>query len=320
MTAKGFNKLSTEELYGTSTITLKRGNIVRVRPVDEKKQLLEDAVPLLAGTNTWGREFTFNKKQRIYESPAVEANRKMLRVACSQADGPFLFSDLIDIATTKPADDGVFEVTLKPGVRLEGRLDDSVPRPITEGYAVVTIVEGEDGTMAKGKHLDWQDFAPVHPDGTFTFESLPGGGHAQIHVMVDGFLSKNWSPAEIVDYMRRFKLADEKYLKETLGWIDGYDIRPQFIALDRPTAEAKIACEPAAAGDFLLLDPGMKPVSGASVYCNPNVVFAADSCQLPGYQLWTSLMVDGLRTGHTMYPMTRPKGQQPAWSGRHEVL
>jgi beta-lactamase regulating signal transducer with metallopeptidase domain len=306
VTADGFNKLSTEELAtGTSVITLTRGTIVRVRPVDEKKQLLKDSVPLLAGTHTWGREFTFNQKEGIFVSPAVEAKRKLLRVACAQANGPFLFSDPIDITKAKPGDDGVFEVVLKPGVRLEGRLDDSVPRPVTEGYAVVTIVEGEDGTIRRGENFAWQDFAVVRPDGTFTFESLPGGGHAQIHVMVDGFLSRNWSPAETVNYLRQWKLADEKYLEETREWIDGFSMRPQFFALDRPTVEAMIPCEPAGGCDFLLLDPGMKPVSGADVSCNPNVVFVANGCQLPGCQLWTSLMVDGLRTGGSMYPLTR---------------
>ena len=52
-----------------------------------------------------------------------------------------LFSDPIDVATEKPGKDGVYEVTLRPGVRFEGRLDDSVPRPITEGYAELTIAE-----------------------------------------------------------------------------------------------------------------------------------------------------------------------------------
>ncbi|HVX13870.1 MAG TPA: M56 family metallopeptidase [Pirellulales bacterium] len=296
--AAGFGEGSAKELAtGKSRIVLKRGRVVLVRPVDGEGRFLKHAVPLLAGARTWGREFGF-KEPDLYESPSVDLNRKYLRVACSQEDGSMLFSDLVDVTRDKPGPDGVFELKLTPGVRLTGRLDDSVPRPVHEGYVELAIVAGENGTLRGGELWEWNDFAPVRPDGTFTFESLPGGCHAQLHVLVDGYMSTNPPVPERLVYLEKQKLVDEEQLRKIKEYVDVYDFWPYFVALDRPQVEATIPCEPTAACDFLLLDPAGGPVPNASVSFNPNGVFVAGGLFIPGTENSTALLVDGLRTDH----------------------
>ncbi len=300
VTAEGFSEGNAEELAtGKSTIKLSRGRVVRVRAIDSEKRVLKDALPLLAGTHTWGREFNL-KKDGVHESPAMAMSRKILRVACSQKEGPILFSDSIDVSTAKPGADGVFELILLPGVRLEGRLDDSVPRPITEGYAELMIVEREHGSLSDGERWEWKDFTPVRPDGTFTFESLPGGGHAQLHVLVDGYISKNPSLAELKAYMERHKLLNEEQLAKLAEQIDYPAMRTQFVPLDRPRVEFTVPCAPTAACDFRLLDPSGKPVEGATVTFNPNgaLVSLYGNMFIPGTEESHALLVDGVRTGH----------------------
>ena len=296
VTAQGFGEGKAQEsASGSSTIVLKRGRVVRVRAIDGQKRVLKDAVPLLAGTRVLGREFKLTDKG-VYQSPDVALTRKLLRVACAQEKGPMLFSAPIDVSTEAPGKDGVYELTLRPGVRLEGRLDDSVPRPITEGYIELMIVEGEQGKLLNDG-WDWQDFAAVRPDGTFTFESLPGGGHAQLHALVDGSISKNPTREELFAYVRKHKLVDEEQIAKVREQLEHRAMWPHFVPLDRPKVAITIPCEPAAACDFLLLDPAGKPVADATVSFSPNGVFLYGGSFIPGWESSQALLVDGLRIG-----------------------
>jgi beta-lactamase regulating signal transducer with metallopeptidase domain len=296
VTAPGFGESTAQEsASGSSTIALKRGRRIRVRAVDGQKRVLNDAVPLLAGSRIWGREFKLTDNG-VYQSPDVALARKWLRVACAQQKGPMLFSDPIDVSTAAPGKDGVHELTLRPGIRLEGRLDDSVPRPITEGYVELIIVEGEQGKL-RYEGWDWHDFAAVRPDGTFTFESLPGGGHAQLHVLVDGSIAKNRTRDELVAYLRNHKLVDEEQIEKVREQLEHRAMWPHLVPLDRAQVAITIPCEPAAACDFLLLDPAGKPASDATVCFSPNGVFLYGGLFIPGWESSQALLVDGLRTG-----------------------
>ena len=301
VTADGFGESrSNESASGKSTITLKRGRVVRVRAVDADGRVLKDAVPLLADSRVWGREFKL-QADGVYQSPPVALTRKLLRVACAQEQGPMLFSELIDVSTAKPGRDGVYELTLRPGVRLEGRLDDSVPRPIGEGYVELAIVEGEQGKLSVDG-WNWSDFTPVRADGSFTFESLPGGGHAQLHVLVDGYISKNPRLEELLEYVRKHELANESQIGDVSKYVEHRAMWPRFVPLDQPQATVAVPCEPTAACDFRLLDPSGKPVADVAVRFNPNGVFLYGGLFIPGTESSQALLVDGLRRGKLTWP------------------
>ncbi|MDR3639467.1 MAG: M56 family metallopeptidase [Isosphaeraceae bacterium] len=313
VTAEGFGKGSVEEsATGKSTIALKPGRVIRVRAVDSAKRVLKDAVPLLAGTRTWGQEFK-PRANGVFQSPGVAMTRTLLRVAAAQEHGPMLFSDPVDISSANAGADGVFELTLRPGVRLEGRLDDSVPRPITEGYAELMIVEGERGKMDTAETWDWQDFTPVRPDGTFTFESLPGGGHAQLHVLVNGYISKNPPAEDVIRYLRKHKLVNEEHIAEVKERFEDRPMWPRWVPLDQPRVTVTVPCEPAAACDFRLLDPSGKPVPDANVNFNPNGAFFYGGLFIPGTEQSQALLVDGVRSGNLGSILT---GEDPSPHGQ----
>ncbi|HQX53410.1 MAG TPA: M56 family metallopeptidase, partial [Planctomycetaceae bacterium] len=176
--AEGFGEFSeTQSATGSSTVHMKRGRFIHVRAVDEAGDILSKAVPLLEGDRIWGREFV-PQKDDTFKSPAVAMTRRLMRVVSAQENGPFLFSDLIDVETAQVGDDGVMQLVLKPGTKLTGRLDDAVPRPITEGYVQLTVVEGTDHKFTmdpsdnklQKNEWTWEDSTPVQPDGTFTFQ------------------------------------------------------------------------------------------------------------------------------------------------------
>ena len=177
--ADGFGEFGEQQQpTGESVIRLKRSRVIHVRAVSESGDLLRKAVPLLEQSRIYGREFTA-LDDGTFQSPAVDKNRRLMRVVSAQQNGPMLFSDLVDVSVAKPDREGILQLTLRPGAKLTGKLDDSVPRPISEGYVQLMVVEGAGHRLETIHYLPawaWSDSVPVQADGTFSFESVPPGG------------------------------------------------------------------------------------------------------------------------------------------------
>ncbi len=322
VTAEGFGEFSeTQGASGSTVVTMKRGRVIKVRAVDENEKILKQAVPLLNEHRVWGREFVL-QKDGTFKSPSVALNRKLMRVAAAQDDGPMLFSELIDVSIAKPGEDGVLQLTLKPGTRIEGKLDDSVPRPVGEGYVELCLVEAENHTLGRPA-WEWNDFTPVKPDGTFVFESVPSGGHAQIHVLVNGYISKKPTADSLKAYIRDHKLADEKAVEQQLEHLDFRAMRGLFVTLDKPVVTTTVACEQTASCDFLLLDPSGKPVPNVQVRFNPNGAFTFGRQFNPISLSYESLLVEELHKHPTVtwnwnasLPHGREAKQQHDWMNR----
>lgn len=294
--ADGFGEFSEQQqATGESIIRLKRGRVIHVRAVDESGSLLRKAVPLLAESRLWGREFVL-QEDGTFKSPAVDLKRRLMRVVTAQENGPFLFSDLIDVAEAQAGPDGILEVVLKPGTKFTGRLDDSVPRPISEGYVQLMVVEGPNKTLrfpVRDERHDlvegswrnpwtWQDSAAVLPDGTFTFESIPSGGLAQVHVVVDGFMSVNPPLEELASTIQALDSGNENALEGLKQNVEGRDMWPHLVPVNAEHVEVTVKCGPTASCDFRILDPSGNPVPDAAVSFNPNGIFVNGKLFIPG--------------------------------------
>lgn len=306
--ADGFNEFSERQAAaGISSLRLKRGRSIHVRAVDEAGNVLAKAVPLLAGHRVVGREF-LPQQDGSFKSPSVDLKRRLMRVVSAQENGPFLFSKLTDVEYAKPDRAGVLNLVLKRGARITGRLDDSVPRPISEGYVQLMVAEGPGHQLRvpirdeNGRYNDeswvqpwtWEETTPVQPDGTFVFESVPAGGVAQLHVVVDGYMSVNPSLETLLASIKTLGATPEETAASLQSQIGHLDMWPTLVPLDKPAVDVSIKCQPTASCDLRILDPSGNPIPDAEVYFSPNGAFINGGFLLGHYDLAYSTLVQAL--------------------------
>ncbi len=287
-TAAGFARQQKDfNTEGTAEIQLQRGRVITVRAVDEDGSVLEDAFPILQGSRILGREFV-RQGDGTHVSPVVSLNRRWMQVVASLPGQPLLFSGLVDVASERLIDEnGVMQLGMAPGVLLEGRLDDSVPRPVKNGFVELMINQGEDHRISP-RGLQWQDTVAIKPDGTFVFVSLPPGGHAQLFALGEGFQTKNPTEQELRDYFDRYDAGDVNVINAALG---RPDILPQLVRLDREHVEVTLSCRPTASLDVQVINPAGEPIAGAVGSMNPNGYFLGGELFIPGTEMSTAAMV-----------------------------
>jgi beta-lactamase regulating signal transducer with metallopeptidase domain len=149
-------------------------------------------------------------------------------------------------------------VEMKPGVRLEGRIDDNVPRPVKNGrvmidvrpkeYPVLDVIEDYYAADKKygGRHF-WHSYRPIKEDGTFVFESIPPG-EVDIVVLGDGFASKTIG-----------QLKNRVNGALVSGSIMAI---PQAFPLVSPVTKIEVTTEPTSTLEFTAKTKSGKPVEG----------------------------------------------------------
>ena len=115
---------------------------------------------------------------------------------------------------------------LKPGVKLIGKLDESVARPVKNGFVEICVVEATDhriprSTKPRNEKYDqtgfkWNQTVPLKEDGSFVVESLPAGGHVQLFALTDGYQSQIPTIDELAEYLKKHDAGGE----ETLEWAE----------------------------------------------------------------------------------------------------
>ena len=153
-------------------------------------------------------------------SPNFPRHPTPLRLVHVATDSPTLFSKEFVVDPGFEAKVLLRSVKLQPGVRVEGKLDPSVPRPVKNGLVTVHVLGAEmnpaadkdagadndqDDTEGKIKTKDgdeirqilWNDYAEVNSDGTFVFESLPRNCVAQFFANCEGWTSRSSEPKKL---------------------------------------------------------------------------------------------------------------------------
>ena len=129
---------------------------------------------------------------------------------------------------------------LHPGIRLSGRLDSSVPRPVQHGLVNLRAV-----TLRKSSSnpLVWSDYSEVLPDGRFEFKSIPIG-RIELLALCDGFISSNPTNARSMSQPQVFNLTN--------------------------SAEISLSMNPVSIAEIKVIDTSGSPIAGADVAFWPN--------------------------------------------------
>ena len=145
-----------------------------------------------------------------------------------------------------PGQTNEFNLELKPGFRLNGKLDESALRPITHGRVQVSV--SSERVTTNRDRFSWRAWKEINADGTFSFDSLPAG-KAEVIAACDGFKSKD-GPGKIADFCM-----------------------PQVFQLTNGDARVVIVMEPTTTCEITVLDDKGRPLPDAEAFFWPNVIW-----------------------------------------------
>jgi hypothetical protein len=171
----------------TAPVVLQKGAVLKIfvkggPPSSDGRLFAQASRVWSADTNFWLRP-----------EPGVVATRRLppgtqaVRALQFDAAGRAWFSDVAQVvAITGVSNEVVLE--LKPGVTLRGRLDPTVPRPVSNGRVVAHV--RPQGHRAQDSPPEWHAWRTIREDGSFEIESLPAGD-LEIVALCHGFVSTN---------------------------------------------------------------------------------------------------------------------------------
>ena len=257
-------KIAYFDPIGAGVVTLVDPETVEIRAhrAGEKEPLHHVYPVLKAPTVDWSEAadgvVTIQRVDVRSEIPS-----RFLRIVHIPDDGRAWFSDVYDLLLQKRPI--AIDAELKPGVRVEGRLADTVPRPIKNGRVVARIVEAQTGWI-NGSY--WEAAADIATDGTFVFASLPPTSDLQVTAICDGWVSKNPTDDEVEDRWKQVygQALDPHRLHMGL-------VFPQVFRLEGDSIKATIPMSRTATYEVTVLDENDQPIPGARVGHWPNVLF-----------------------------------------------
>jgi len=250
-------------------VVLQSGAVVRVSAKNAGGEPLTDFVVQLPGlswlnsSNDWR-----TVAPGVKESRRVPAGPRTLRVVQPGGTRPAGFAEPVRFAVTTVGTNS-FTCSVLPGLRVTGRLDSAVPRPVANGRVVVEVISG--GASRPEDRIVWHTWTKVSAGGEFTFESLPAG-EAEFVGICDGWVSVNGT------HVSR----------------PGGSVVPQLIALPLATGHLVLPMEPAGALEVRVLDNLGRPLARAEVHTWPNAVWGGFGRRILGGDLFdTSAFFDG---------------------------
>ncbi|MDB6038424.1 MAG: blaR1 7, partial [Verrucomicrobiales bacterium] len=275
------------EFTGALVFTVDHPDFCRLRPQDYPVEATAEAIRLTRGILLEVSGFFGNEHIPITDLKLRLSQEEMRRGDWQKTEkGTFVFrrlssgSHLIQLMGKLPTGDIIYSdcleftaqsgkpcsysLELKPGIRLEGRIDNNVPRPIKNGRALISVRPHqfpavqiqEDLLPVYAKYGDfefWKTYRTIAEDGTFTFESIPPG-MVDVVVQGDGFISKNGSQPQ-----NRLSGPPQQIVPLEIGV-------PQTYPLTFPLTAIEVATEPTATIRAGLKTKLGAPIEGALVY------------------------------------------------------
>ena len=233
-------------------VTLSAGVPVDVRPLVNGESVdLENVFALWSDGRSWSKDAApIKTSQGVLHIPPMGPGENSLLLVKLDGDKATHFSAITDFVL-KTGEDTSIEVSLLPGVRIEGEFSEDVPRPVRNGRVKVLTLDPDSKNY---RRVGWSTWAPVQEDGTFVIEAWPADEPLQLIALCDGYIAKSGKPPEVV---KDYRLPDSFE-------------RPQVF---EPDSDERINVEmtPLVPCVVTAIDEDEKPVAGVSITSWPNV-------------------------------------------------
>jgi beta-lactamase regulating signal transducer with metallopeptidase domain/thiol-disulfide isomerase/thioredoxin len=274
LTDKVFLEVAAPEFVGTRTefpvdgpqkpIRLTRGIHLEVSGYfGAEHQPVTEIVPEV---NFATAEEWVKKEKGVLALGTLSPGGHLLQLMGRLSSGEIVYSDSFPF-TADAGQGNHFALEMKPGIRLEGRLDDRVPRPVRDGRVLISVRPKESSaSAAASKRFDygnvWRSYRTISTDGSFVFESIPPG-EVDVVVHGDGFVSR--SIEKIPNGLRNGEPI----------MVDGPSIGfavPQSFGLTAPVTKIEVLTEPTSTLELTAKSKDGKSIAGATVGLSPNVI------------------------------------------------
>ncbi len=262
-------------------VVLQDGVLIAARAIDDTTGRPIDAPFAVVSGTGFGEEWTLQGDGSLV-SRAVSQQRRSLRVMHlpQDPDEPALFSELIDLQKQGGL---VLDLTVrvKPGVRVRGRIDDGVPRPMTNGRVTAMVISRPESAADDQTYeslWQWQETALVEPDGTFDLGWLPEGEPLQFLAVSDGFVSRNLTPQEVDAFgaEHRQLVGGVQRMQDNRTW-------PRLAALQGTETMLSLPMDPTVSCRVIVIGPDNELVEGATVHFWPNQAWFQGGSQSLGF-------------------------------------
>ena len=245
-------------------IVLERGFRIALMAVDDSGEKITQRLYTVGSFEGGGKWDV--KKNGTLVSNVMKKQDGILRVVCFPKDKPTLFSEEIEI---KPGDKSrvlLKNIKLSLGCRIKGQLDDSVTRPIKNGYVIACMYK-KPNPKDWGSLLGWSDEAKIGEDGTFVFESLPPNEAVQLLPICDG-----WVPAKpkAKDVLAVLPSVEPDKVKRL---IEAFAATPQLVKTGKRETVASLSMIKAPTVTLKVVDKNGAPLKGIKAGSSPNQYF-----------------------------------------------
>jgi hypothetical protein len=216
-------------------------------------------------------------------SPTDPEGGRYLRVIHAPAAQPMWFGDLIDLKQhVAGGGTGKLNLTLHPGVRVEGKVADDVPRPIDKGIVCASIDEGVDSPQWNSPQLNWVDATKLQADGTFIFASLPRETNLQLIAVCDGWTSRSPTAAEIDEYRQKHRFKGPSEFPEGPA-----SVAARVYRLTGAVVKPVLPMQQTTSCEVTVIDPVGNPIEGVHVRFAPITIWSHGTTILGNE--WSSL-------------------------------
>ena len=154
-----------------------------------KDNVVAEVHPLTGQRYTIRRDAWRNLGNGRKMTSQIPEGRHTVFLAYLPEKGPVHFSDPVMFVAGKGTRHE-YHLELKPGIRVEGAIDDSVPRPVRNG---VVGANSNVGIELGGEPVEWWSWTTIAPDGTFLLDPMPPG-EMEVIAICDGWISSSRAP------------------------------------------------------------------------------------------------------------------------------